>query len=57
MILAYIHQARLREPADGKVRCLTCERRCEVAEGHVGLSVKRMLLGILAQRIGNSLLQ
>jgi pyruvate formate lyase activating enzyme len=31
-----IHQARLQEPAAGKVRCLTCERRCELADGQVG---------------------
>jgi len=32
----FIREARLQEPTDGKVRCLTCERRCELAEGQVG---------------------
>jgi pyruvate formate lyase activating enzyme len=32
----FIREARLQEPADGKVRCLTCERRCELAEGQAG---------------------
>jgi pyruvate formate lyase activating enzyme len=32
----FIRQARLQEPAADKVRCLTCERRCVLAEGQVG---------------------
>jgi pyruvate formate lyase activating enzyme len=34
----FIHLARLQEPADDshKVRCLTCERRCLLADGQVG---------------------
>jgi pyruvate formate lyase activating enzyme len=32
----FIYEARLQEPTDGKVRCLTCERRCELADGQVG---------------------
>jgi hypothetical protein len=32
----FIHEAQLQEPADGKVRCLTCERRCLLADGGVG---------------------
>jgi len=38
MCSPFIHQAQLQELAgDGhKVRCLTCERRCELADGQVG---------------------
>jgi len=36
MCAPFIHQARLQEPAGDKVRCLTCERRCELADGQVG---------------------
>ena len=32
----FIRTARLQEPTDGKVRCLTCERQCTLAEGQVG---------------------
>jgi pyruvate formate lyase activating enzyme len=32
----FIHEARLQEPAAGKVRCLTCERRCVLADGQTG---------------------
>ena len=32
----FIREARLQERTDGKVRCLTCERRCELAAGQVG---------------------
>ena len=32
----YFRQALLQEKLNGKVRCLTCERRCEVAEGCLG---------------------
>jgi pyruvate formate lyase activating enzyme len=34
----FIHTARLQEPADDghKVHCLTCERRCLLADGQVG---------------------
>ncbi len=32
----FIREARLQEPVDGKVRCLTCERRCELADGQTG---------------------
>jgi pyruvate formate lyase activating enzyme len=34
----FIHEARLQEPADDghKTRCLTCERRCELADGQAG---------------------
>jgi len=32
----FTHQARLQEPSGDKVRCLTCERRCELADGQVG---------------------
>jgi pyruvate formate lyase activating enzyme len=33
---AFVYQARLQEPVDGKVRCLTCERRCLLVEEQVG---------------------
>ncbi len=38
MCSPFIREARLQEPAgDGhKVRCLTCERRCKLADGQVG---------------------
>jgi pyruvate formate lyase activating enzyme len=29
-------EARLQQPCDGKVRCLTCERRCLLVEGGTG---------------------
>ena len=32
----FIHKARLQEEVNDKVRCLTCERRCELADGQVG---------------------
>ncbi len=32
----FIHKALLQEPTGDKVRCLTCERRCELADGQVG---------------------
>jgi pyruvate formate lyase activating enzyme len=32
----FIHKAQLLEPTGAKVRCLTCERRCELADGGVG---------------------
>lgn len=32
----FTRKALLQEPADGGVRCLTCERRCVVAPGQVG---------------------
>ena len=32
----FIREARLQEPADGKVRCLTCQRQCTLGEGQVG---------------------
>jgi hypothetical protein len=34
----FIREARLQEPTDDghKVRCLTCERRCELADGQAG---------------------
>jgi pyruvate formate lyase activating enzyme len=32
----FIHKARLHERIDDEVRCLTCERRCLLAEGQVG---------------------
>jgi pyruvate formate lyase activating enzyme len=34
----FIREARLQEPTDDshKARCLTCERRCELADGQVG---------------------
>jgi len=28
----FIHEARLQKRTDGKVHCLTCERRCELAD-------------------------
>lgn len=36
MCKPYFRQALLQEKLNGKVRCLTCERRCEVAEGRLG---------------------
>jgi len=36
MCSPFIHEARLQEPAGDKVRCLTCERRCELADGQTG---------------------
>ena len=36
MCAPFVHQARLQEPAGDKVRCLTCERRCLLADGQVG---------------------
>jgi pyruvate formate lyase activating enzyme len=32
----FIREARLQRLANGKTRCLTCERRCELAKGQVG---------------------
>ena len=32
----FVHEARLQERADDKIRCLTCERRCLIAEGRRG---------------------
>jgi pyruvate formate lyase activating enzyme len=32
----FICEALLKERTDAKVRCLTCQRRCELAEGQVG---------------------
>ena len=32
----YLRPALLQEKLNAKVRCLTCERRCEVAEGGLG---------------------
>jgi pyruvate formate lyase activating enzyme len=32
----FIREALLQEPINGKVRCLTCERRCLLADGQVG---------------------
>jgi len=32
----FVHEARLQEPAGDKIRCLTCERRCELAAGQAG---------------------
>jgi len=36
MDVPYFRQALLQEKLNGKVRCLTCERRCELAEGGLG---------------------
>jgi pyruvate formate lyase activating enzyme len=36
MDLPFIREARLQEPTDGKLRCLTCERRCELVNGQAG---------------------
>jgi len=33
---AYFKEALLQEKLNGKVRCLTCERRCEITEGGLG---------------------
>jgi pyruvate formate lyase activating enzyme len=32
----FIHKALLQETVDNKVRCLTCERRCKLADGQEG---------------------
>jgi pyruvate formate lyase activating enzyme len=32
----FIHRALLQEPAQGLVRCLTCERRCTIRPGETG---------------------
>ena len=32
----FIQKALLQEKTDGKVRCLTCERRCEISPGELG---------------------
>jgi pyruvate formate lyase activating enzyme len=32
----FIHPALLQEPIGRRIRCLTCERRCEIAPGHLG---------------------
>lgn len=32
----FVRRARLQQPAEGAVRCLTCERRCLIAEGERG---------------------
>jgi pyruvate formate lyase activating enzyme len=32
----FIRRARLQEAVNDKARCLTCERRCELADGQVG---------------------
>lgn len=31
-----VREARLQEPTNGKIRCLTCERYCVLAEGQTG---------------------
>jgi pyruvate formate lyase activating enzyme len=36
MSSSFIRKALLQEAVNGKVRCLTCERRCLLAEGQVG---------------------
>ncbi|MDH7487782.1 MAG: AmmeMemoRadiSam system radical SAM enzyme [Anaerolineae bacterium] len=41
----FIREALLQEPADGKVRCLTCERRCLLAEGQAGWCRTRRNIG------------
>ena len=41
----FIHEALLQEPADGGVRCLTCERRCVLAEGQTGWCRTRRNVG------------
>jgi pyruvate formate lyase activating enzyme len=33
---SFIHEALLQETVNGKVRCLTCERRCKLTNGQVG---------------------
>ena len=32
----FIREARLQEPANGQLRCLTCERRCLLDDGQAG---------------------
>ncbi len=32
----FIRQALLQEPVADKIRCLTCERRCELSAGQTG---------------------
>ncbi len=32
----FIRPARLQEPTDRRIRCLTCERRCEIVPGGLG---------------------
>jgi len=32
----FVHKAQLQEPTGGKVRCLTCERRCLLADEGIG---------------------
>jgi pyruvate formate lyase activating enzyme len=32
----FIHKALLQEAVNDQVRCLTCERRCELADGQAG---------------------
>jgi pyruvate formate lyase activating enzyme len=32
----FIRKSLIQEPADGKVRCKTCERRCEIVPGGLG---------------------
>ncbi|MFW6150838.1 MAG: AmmeMemoRadiSam system radical SAM enzyme [Chloroflexota bacterium] len=47
-----VKQALLYEPADGKLRCLTCERRCLVGEGEAGFcGTRRNDVGRLYSRI------
>jgi len=36
MCSPFIHKALLQEAVNDKARCLTCERRCELADGQVG---------------------
>jgi len=32
----FLHEARLQEPSNGQLRCLTCERRCRLDDGQAG---------------------
>lgn len=32
----FVHEAKLHEPANGELRCLTCERHCLLADGQLG---------------------
>lgn len=43
--LSFVREALLQERTDGAVRCLTCERRCVLAEGQTGWCRTRRNIG------------
>ncbi len=41
----FVHEARLQEPTNSRLRCLTCERRCVLTDGQVGWCYTRQNRG------------